>query len=196
MIDHDYWRGNTYSQGIGGQKLAVVGYSHYREQHEVDYDDFTKDTIKEVLSGKNIGFFRSIAGYFGRKTDFWEDAIFFNFIPDCIGTSDQKFLWGTKEQNRRGKERLLRIIGLEKPDILIAFTTKGWRSFPSTEEEKPTSAIGNTIPLGASFSREFRWGTYRVDGHTVIAAGLRHPQGAHSDAMGRAVREILKLSNR
>jgi hypothetical protein len=193
MIEHNYWRGSNYQKGIGGQKLMIVGYSHYRDAREDDYADFTIDTIKEVLSENKIQFFRSIAGYFDGAVEFWEDVIFFNFIPDVVGTSQQKFLWGTKDQVKRGKERAVKIMNKERPNKLIAFTTKGWRSFPPTDQEKPTAALGNTIPLGSSFPREFRWGTYRFDEHTVTAVGLKHPQGAHADTMGRAVREVLRL---
>jgi hypothetical protein len=193
MIEHNYWTGSNYKKGIADQRLMIVGYSHYRAAHEVDHANFTIDTIDLVLSENSIPFFRSIAGYFGRDADFWDEVIFFNFIPNVIGTSEQKFLWGTKDQVGRGRERALKIMNTERPDKLIAFTTKGWRSFPPTDEEKPTAALGNTIPLGASFPREYRWGTYRFDEHKVTAVGLKHPQGAHADTMGRAVREALRL---
>ena len=191
MIEHIPWRGPDYGTSFSGQKLAIVGYSHYLQPHDVDDNQFSIDTVKGVLAKKwDLFFFNQIAGYFGKDLHFWNDVVFFNFLPSCIGYEEEKFHHGTSEQVAFAKDRVLRIITSEKPDKLLVFTHKGWEGFPQTNEEK----LGDpTIPLGKSYPAQFRWGNYDLDDHHAIAFGLRHPQGAKPDVMRRAVSEIMGM---
>lgn len=189
-MEHDYWRGPQYCTGIHGVRFAIVGYSHYWQTDDRDTEDFTQYVIEKQVIGKecSIAFFNSIASYFDRDLDFWNDVIFFNFIPNGIGPSAKKFARGTPDQVKAGRERALRIFAAHKPSKVLVFSSKGWREFPPTIEEN--SGRG-TKSLGDNFPPKFRRGTYAFDGHSVQAFGLRHPQGAKAETMRRAVRSIL-----
>jgi hypothetical protein len=192
MIEHTHWRGPTYCMGVGGQKLAIVGYSHYLQRGATDDNNCTTQTVKDVLDGGySLAFFNLIAGYFGMDLEFWNHVVFFNFLPTCIGFEDDKFREGTAEQTELGKVRALKVMNAEKPDKVLVFTQKGWHAFPKTDEE--TAKLGGTTPLGDSFPPEFRWGTYRLSGYSVTACGLRHPQGADGQTMRQAVRTIMAM---
>lgn len=190
-FEHHHWRGPGYHDVPAGQRLAIVGYSHYRQRTEDDFPDFTRWVIEnDVLSGsRNIAFFKQIAGYFDGDTDFWNQVIFFNFIPYCIGTDEDRYEDGSRYQIEAGQQRVLRILEEEKPDKLLVFTTKGWRDFPATAEE--SDGYPGNPQLGAEFPPEFRSGTYRINGHTTRAYGLRHPQGANRELMTKAVESIM-----
>lgn len=196
MVQHLHWRGDHYNPGIAGQRLAIVGYSHWGDDDDYG-DEGTRNCITKVISGEWSGsamrFFASLRNYFGFEShaDFWHRVVFFNFLPDCVGDGDARFKWGTEEQSNRGRQRFMSILTEEKPHKVLVFTSKGWQSCPSTREE--IGASGNAqLELGSEFPK-FSCGTYEVGGHVVMAFGLRHPQGAPGEIMRRAVRHILNV---
>jgi hypothetical protein len=197
MIEHTPWVGPDYpSLGIDGQRIAIVGYSHYRSEDEPDSDDFTEIVVRKVIDGRLKGdsFFPKIPGYFGfdERVLFWNRVIFFNFLPDCVGYIDDKYRYGTQDQIERGQARFLRIIRdqTKRPNKVLVFSTKAWGSLPPTTEEesgKPLEKVGKEIPSN------FEWGTYAAGDEIVMAFGLRHPQGARTALMQAAVKQILSI---
>jgi hypothetical protein len=196
MIEHLHWRGDQYKIGIEGQRIAIVGYSHWDDDDNSDPDS-TRNCMMKIMSGdwkgRKFRFFTCIRNYFGftSNEDFWSRVLFFNFLPDVVGGGDARFNLGAEELRNRGKDRFLTILQREKPHKVLVFTTKGWQGCPKTREE-----IGPPeqppLELGAEFPG-FSWGTYDVDGQITMAFGLRHPQGASRGLMERAVRHILKV---
>jgi|SRR5579862_6248784 len=143
MIEHGPSIGRYYEQGIRGEKIAIVGYSHYRKPEHFDHEDFTQSTINHVLTGKQSGdsFFPAIPQYFGyvdkaSLVTFWNSVLFFNFIPECIGTSAEKHRNGTLEQIRSGRTRFIRILSERQPSRVFVFTRKGWASMPRNRRGK------------------------------------------------------------
>jgi hypothetical protein len=195
MTEHTPWRGQQYGLGIGGQRFAIVGYSHHRKPDEADHNGFTEDVVRDVIGGnlKGDSFFAAVRGYFGDddKEAFWNRVMFFNFLPDCVGVTHQRYMKGTKEQIIRGKERFFRVIREEQPPHkVLVFTRKGWNDFPRTSEQE---AGKERIPLGTNFDPKFSWGTYACDDHIVMAFGLRHPQFYSATLMRLAVQYILQM---
>ena len=116
--------------------------------------------------------------------------MFFNYIPECIGTREEKFEFAAPIQVERAKVRFLRILQERLPHKVLVFTTKGWAELPPTlEDQKPSSRPPR---LAAEFGG-FEWGTYKTNGHIVMAYGLRHPLGAPLKLMRRAVQHILAV---
>jgi hypothetical protein len=195
MSEHTPWRGPQYEIGINRERIAIVGYSHWLAENEEDSDECTKEVVSRVITGEysDTPFFNQIRNYFAFESnkEFWNRVLFFNYLPDSIGTGDERFNTGTVEQIERAKERFARIIGERRPHKMLVFTKKGWATLPPTREEQ----AGDPLPLGKEFP-EFSWGTYEagVDHHIVMAFGLRHPQGAKSELMRRAVQRILAMS--
>jgi hypothetical protein len=193
MVEHREWVGNNYKDGIMGNKIAIVGYSHHRDLDEIENDNWTVETINDVIVGKQRGdsFFPFVHTYFNiacgineGKNEFWNKVVFFNYLPDSV---IDRFAIGRTEQVEKAKRRLFEIIERQRPTKLLVFTTKGWHSFPKTREE---IAHRSLAPLGPQFSN-FNWGTYEQGGRIVSAFGLRHPQGARLDLMSGAVKEVL-----
>jgi hypothetical protein len=193
MSEHIPWCGPQYEIGINRERIAIVGYSHWSD--EEDSDECTRDVVSRVITGEysDIQFFNQIRSYFGFESneEFWNRVLFFNYLPDSVGTGDERFKTGTVGQIERAKERFARIIGERRPHKMLVFTKRGWATFPPTREEQ---AGNDPLPLGKEFP-EFSWGTYGagVDHHIVMAFGLRHPQGAKGELMRRAVQRILAM---
>jgi hypothetical protein len=163
MTQHEPWRGPKYqTAGINGQRICVVGYSHWLAEGEKDSRDLTKRVISGMIDGSyDFNFFNQIRSYFSdfgfEDNAFWNHVLFFNFVGDCIGGPNQRYMRGTTEQEKRANERFLNVPRKELPHKVLVFTKRGWRSL------SPTKFPG------------FYYGTYDVSGHIVTAFGLRHP---------------------
>jgi hypothetical protein len=196
MIEHEPWRGPNRESGIEGQRIAIVGYSHYRDARDPDCNQFTNNVVKAVISRKKIydSLFPRVPGYFGYKdrAEFWKCVWFFNFIPECIGTNDQKYATAEGHLVERAKNRFKDILRQEKPHIekVFVFSTKAWPKCPFTVEEENDE---DCTPLGVGFDG-FSWGRYVFSDHTVTAFGLRHPQFAKKVHMTAAVKKALSIS--
>lgn len=192
MIEHLHWRGCDYKAGIEGQRLALIGYSHWGEEDDTPAEG-TRTCIRRVIAGEyRLRFFTSIRNYFGfySHSEFWRRVIFFNYLPESIGDGDERFNWGTEEQIHRAQKRFLSILENEQPHKVLVLTKKGWLSCPPTHEQNSPSE-GPPLPL-TGFPG-FSWRTYELGGTVVRAFGLRHPQGANGELMRRAVRHVLDI---
>ena len=191
MIEHKPWKGPKRELGIDGQRVAIVGYSHYRNAKDADNEQFTICVVRNVLSGQQRGdsLFAAIPGYFGFKDriEFWKRVWFFNFIPECIGTDEEKYATGSPDQIKRAGERFRRILQKERIQKAFVFTTKGWRHCPYTDEEKKGKDCAS---LGHGFD-DVTWGNYTLGARKVLAFGFRHPQFAPKEHMRAAVSEAL-----
>lgn len=191
---HTPWVGERYAEGINNQRIALVGYSHWLDEGEMDAADATVNTIRRVISGElgfdRIPFFVQIRNYFGFENhgEFWSRVLFFNFLPECVGGPERRYEPGTDEQIARGRERFREILAKYRPHKVLVFTARGWQECPQTREEE----AGVACLLGPGFPR-FTWGTYEHEGHTVMAFGLRHPQFAQAELMRRAVAHIVAM---
>jgi len=194
MIEHTPWVGSAYEQGLDGQKIAIVGYSHWLSDGEPDSPNVTIDVISRVVSGEydDIAFFRLVREYFGNDdaSEFWKKVMFMNFVPEAIGTGDDRYESASGPDQIRGQQRFLKLMKEHSPDKILVFTTKGWTQLPRLREESPP---GKAKPLGAEFPA-MSWGTYEGDLRPMMAFGLRHSQFARGEMMRRAVRFIMDMA--
>lgn len=190
VIEHAEWVGARSDEGIQGQRIAIMGFSHWGETSD-DWPGFTQHVIQEVCKGRSHTFFDRIQEYFEfqKAKDFWSRVVFFNFIPDLIGGGESRFAYGSLDQHERGRERFLQIVGRRRPEKVLVFSRKAWDSMGAFREADPQAR-----PLGPEFPASFGWGTYERDGHVAAAFGLRHTQGAVTEEMTRAVRRVLETS--
>jgi hypothetical protein len=182
MIEHEPWVGCHYKVGISGQRIALVGYSHYLGDGDEDHTDGTITCIRRVMSGEwKIPFFTQIRNYFGYDDHrlFWPYIMFFNYLPCCVGGADQRYGHGTDEQRSVAQARLLTLLEQNTPDKVLVFTRRHW-AFPDT----PCQNFGPEFP-------KFWYGTYCIRNHNIPTFFLRHPQGANRDLMRKAVKNVL-----
>ena len=191
MTEHRPWIGNRYGAGLGGQRVGIVGYSHWNNEGDVDDGGITEYVINNIMSGDfRISFFSSIRNYFGESdhAEFWQKVLFFNYLPTVVGTGDDRYGYGTAQQHLRGRARTLELIETYRAEKVFVFSSKGWSSLkagfkmPGIQLQPATSA-----PVGAEIAR---W-TRGQD--TTAIAGLRHPQGADGHTMREAVRRVMAI---
>lgn len=197
LMEHDPWVGSGYETGIEGQRIAIIGFSHHNEKEEgEDRASFSKEVVEDVITGEErYAFFTQIRNYFGfdDHSNFWNRVMFFNYLPECVGSDDERYGYGTEEQHILAKDRFLRLIRMEyPPHKVLVFTVKGWEACPPTREEELEDGVCR--PLGADFPG-FTYGTYDANGQIVMAFRLRHPQGANGELMRRAIQHILAMPN-
>lgn len=194
-IIHNPWVGNKYKYGIDGNKIAIVGYSHWKgnEDPEVDNVDATIKDMEIISNGgrSNIQFFFKIRRYFNHQSsDFWNSVLFFNFIPNYIGAAEDRHAQGTAAQIDSGKQRFYDILHEHLPHKIFVFSRKAWDDMPPTLENS-AGKTGDLILAGQpSFKREH----YFVNGQFVQAFALRHTQGALDAVMYPVVSAAMALS--
>ena len=190
MIEHEEHLGAKWEDGLYGLKTAIMGYSHHYDRSEPDTDDFTLRTIDEVVNGAAYPFFSRIESYFNadNRQQFWERVCFFNFLPDAIGTSDDRYGSGSPDQVERGKHRFRRIIDAHKPDRLLVFTRRGWQQLPPFDGSMRKDGV--KLPEAPTVEV----GSYKLsDGSDMLTFGLPHPQYSSTDVQRAAVQKILGI---
>jgi hypothetical protein len=188
MIEHKPWEGPNYKDGVNGQRVAIVGHSHHGDC--VDTDNFTLEVMAEVINGrKSYKFFDQIRDYFGFQdsAEFWSRVVFFNYLPDCVGTDEERYAYGTKDQLDRARDRFLRLLEEYHPQKVFVFTKEMWKELPESREEAPNNPSGEIKCDG------FSWCTYDADGQIVMAFGLPHPERAPKEPTRQAVQRILAM---
>lgn len=68
-IEHAEWVGANYDAGIRGQRIAIIGYSHWADAVG-EHPDFTCDVVLKVREGYSHSFFDRIQEYFGHRGDY------------------------------------------------------------------------------------------------------------------------------
>jgi hypothetical protein len=137
------------------------------------------------MSGElRIPFFTQVRNYFGYNDHkaFWQQVMFFNYLPNCVGGGDERYNGGTSEQVNIAESRFLCLIEEHRPDKVLIFTARS-KDFPPVE---------NRLQSIQGFPK-FKWGTYSGRNHRASAFFLRHPQGAEAVTMQSAVKYILDL---
>jgi hypothetical protein len=190
MVEHAPWVGPDYGKpgtSLGGRRVAIILYSHWLYEGWKDTNEATIDCISKVISGElRIAAFTQVRDYFGYDNHqaFWQQVMFFNYLPNCVGGGDERYNNGTSEQIKIAEPRFLRLIEEHQPDKVLIFTARS-RDFPPVE---------NRLQIVHGFPR-FKWGTYGGRNHRAMAFFLRHPQRANGELMRSAVKIILDLPN-
>jgi hypothetical protein len=184
MFEHHPHQGPDYFYGIEGNKILIVGNSHWLSKGEADHADITRQVVENVTSGKwRISFFSRIMLYFGfsNHDDFWRRVAFINYVPGAIGIDDERYNHirsGADVEHAR--ERFLRVIRDLKPDFVLIFSKKIRWALPALE----------TLPLAGGLP-DAHMGLLKEGDHTATVFLLRHPQGARSSEMVSVIQSIL-----
>ncbi len=196
-MEHTPWIGKEYKDGTGisGQKIAVIGHSHHSSN--ADFSSFMVDFVKSCIFEPTEDFngdmatFNAIPSYFGfdDRRQFWPKVMFFNFLPNLVGSSENKFGFGENVQVKAGAERLLRIFRNHRPLKAFIFSKKAWGCCPKTLELVEQNLAER---LGPDFNG-YRGGHYGSPEFATMAFGLRHPMAANKHRMCRVVRTLMDL---
>lgn len=192
MIEHTEWLASEYQQGIDGQRIAIIGYSHHDPDLENEKTNVTNTTLRAVVEqsgiAKELVFFTHIQNYFGYEAtnEFWNRVLFFNFVPDLVGTD--RWASATPAQIKRGRQRFARILDEHVPNKALVFSIKGWNQL-CVEQKKEYGP--SPLQLSDDETKPV-YGTYIGGGGATQVYQLRHPLYAAKREMTDRVREILK----
>lgn len=182
-IEHLPFEGKNYNEGIGGKKMAVVGYSHHHDDPGNDNADFTRFTIRQVTSGQwKPRFFTVIRNSFGYSShdQFWNKVLFFNYVPMMIGGGAERYKWANEQQAEIANARFLRVLDAYTPDCVFVFTKK--------------TRLGaldlNFAPMPSPLQR-FVAATRSTPAAGSVIYRFRHPQGANGHDLRVAIRTAL-----
>lgn len=181
-IEHRPWVGRNYGEGLGGQRVAIMGYSHWDDAP--DTSDKTEQTIADVVENDGgAKFFTAIRNYFGFTSHdaFWSRVMFFNFIPATIGDGAARYRTADEAVCQVAERRFTRLMANHMPNKVFVFTGKVWERLPNGSQ--------NHGPLGPGCPYE--WISYNTPPTAVVL--LRHPQGANRQVMARAVQLGMDL---
>ena len=182
VIEHHPWIPQPYLDLPAGHRIGIVGHSHH--SNEPDYDRLTIDTVDGVANhGRRLGFFTSIARYFGNHDTmrFWQDKLFFNAVPSIVGDASGRYNGATPQQQKRAPERAIEIFERFRPDLVFVFSPRAWELMPPTLQDEKSAPV---IPDG--------WEDYHFEsGHQMRIVQLRHPQGANREEMTACVSRLM-----
>lgn len=179
-MEHKEWVGPSYKEG----GLALVGYSHHHDGE--DHEDLTIKVINELALKPTHAYFSYLRNYFGPSLspeEFWNNVVFFNYLPNIVGPSDQRYAHGTPEQRHDGAKRFDRITARYKPRHAFILTSRHW-AFSECSFSAPEKMPGFE-------DKGFQY-CQANNGRTNIFF-LRHPQGARKDVMMGAIEFCVKM---
>ena len=191
LVVHEIWC-PLEGKSLDGKKIAIVGYSHYHGEGEVDRPSLTREVVESVIDGsQKHRFFTKIrdAFGFGEHKDFWERVYFFNYLPGSVGTPDKKYATGDEAQIGEAQARFLQFLEKEQPDKVFVFTRKGWTAFPESTNEELSGSVCNVLLEGSRST----WGTYAVGEKQVLVCGFPHPQYVEAARLKEEVQAFLRL---
>lgn len=189
-IVHEIWC-PTEKGGVRGQKIAIVGYSHYHDEKDVDRPSATHDVVEAVIDGQQKHtFFTRIREAFGFSDhkEFWSRVYFFNYLPRSVGTKDKMYATGTEAEVKEAQDRFLGFLDREQPDKVFVFTRKGWKRFPESLEERGKDVC--SVLLEGS---QTNWGTYEVGSKVIRVCGFQHPQYANGEQLKTEVETFMAM---
>ena len=196
-MQHEPYVGAQYESGLNGQKLLLIGFSHYGAYDNGtygaiidDHESFTKAVFDRWVWDRKLKFFNNIASYFGYddNRNFYRQVAFANTLPSTVGDSGNKYSNGTIAQRKFVPDRVKWLIKKTDPDKIIVFTKKGWSLWPWYDDMKE----GEDGVLPVPGHNHINYGGYeRPSNGFARAYGLRHPQGASFDMMQATVKAVM-----
>lgn len=191
-VSHHHWVGSAFDHR-SGEKIAVLGYSHYLGGGR-DHDAMTTDLLKSIVNNdhanhsenRNTPFFKKIATVFGKDNGtFWNDVVFLNLIPNAIGGREEMYDWADHDSAVAGSTRLFEVLAKHNISKLFVFSAKAWESLPAP-------VLLRDVPLGSGSRYGFN---AFVQAPTTVAFHLRHPQFAppvELEKLGQAVQLAME----
>ena len=101
MIIHQPWEGKQFRSGLNGQRVGIVGYSHWNgDPDRPDSEAFTQNVVNGVIRWDGHNFFTQIRNYFqfDNHHSFWQRVLFFNYARNCIGEQKDRYKSLRKEK--------------------------------------------------------------------------------------------------
>ena len=138
------WVGADYATGLGGQRLLVLGESHYSEDPRNAYPNLTRDIVGRVVGGEHFPFFTKLGSVIHGSTEpttfSWQSVLFYNFVQQLVGAHARdrptEAMWAD------GFEPFTAVLAEYRPNVVLVAGVGTWdglsRYFPQGAQSRPT----------------------------------------------------------
>jgi hypothetical protein len=140
------WVGTQYASGINGQRLLVLGESHYSDDSRNAYPQLTRDIVARVVGGERFPFFTKIGSVIERSTKpttfSWQAVLFYNFVQQLVGAHARdrptEAMWAS------GFDPLMAVLTEHRPSAVLVAGVGTWgglsRYFPRDAQSQATAS--------------------------------------------------------
>ena len=190
------WVGAHYANGINGQRLLVLGESHYSDDSRNAYPQFTRDIVGRVVAGERFPFFTRLGGVIQMSTKAtafsWQAVLFYNFVQQLVGAQARDR--PTEAMWANGFDPLMAVLTEHQPSAVLVAGVGTWgalsRYFPADAQSQATASgehvrvwkftglapmVATGIDHPASFGFRTEEWTERVSGLFTEASRLTQP---------------------
>jgi len=197
---------NYESKGLNGQKLLVLGESHYCKKGCTDCGNsthtecrnFTKDVFAEYLDYKNGNgefdyWMKTYTKFsnilFEKKLDideleeFWDSVIFYNYVQSA---TEEMRVSPSEEQFERSLDAFIEVLEEYKPDLIIVWGARLWEMLPDIGRKGEENVLDNG-------NGQFYY--FKVGDKEIPAYSIYHPSSSsfsyeHSKYLKEAIRLV------
>lgn len=140
------WVGTHYANGINGQRLLVLGESHYSEDPRNAYPRLTRDIVGRVVAGERFPFFTKLGSVIQMSTKptafSWQAVLFYNFVQQLVGAHARDR--PTEAMWAGGFEPLTAVLTEHQPSAVLVAGGGTWgglsRYFPADAQSQATAS--------------------------------------------------------
>lgn len=191
------WVGNSYLSGINGNKIMVLGESHYCAKesdatpdmtNRIITDLFNPDSEHEGYKNTYTKFIRALSGDFSlssaeAKKKWWNKILFYNYVQFPISEAREA---PSKAEFADSSPAFFEILEKFRPDCILVWGKRLYNNLPRQGHQLPDLVL----PDGTSIET---WGYEISQGHTVRLLPITHPSSAFSPEYWNGVfREFIK----
>lgn len=178
------WVGKSYTNGISGKRIMVLGESHYCANendatpeitNRIIADLFNPDSEHEGYKNTYTKFIRALSGDFSlssaeAKKKWWDKVLFYNYVQFPISGARKEP--NSKEFNDSA-DAFFDVLNLYKPDYILVWGDRLYNNLPRCGHQLPDLQIEN----GEFFET---WAYKTSDGRLVQLLPHTHPSAAFS----------------
>jgi hypothetical protein len=188
------WIGKNYSNGIAGNKVMVLGESHYCANPSEAIPEITQEVIKCYLNPQAefegwmntyTKFIRALSGKeISRETstEWWNKILFYNYVQEPISGARVR---PTAEQFRNSSDAFFEILETYQPDKVIAWGESLYEHLPNQGH--------NATPITAPDGTEINTWLYPINQRNVEVMGITHPSTSFAwDYWHEIIKKFLK----
>lgn len=175
--------GEKYHEGWNGEKILILGESHYNEDHQ-KLNEITGDEIRRQMTNEAISDFVNNDNGFAdwkntytcferivtnkelsqkEREDFWSRVVFYQFIQFVQETPRKPI---NNNQVEQSQNAFFEVLKMYMPDYIIVWGKRLYDFLPDLEGELETLTInGDSLPV---------W-KYNIEGKIIPAMAINHP---------------------